>query len=261
MLQDQKKLIDERNKTIKLLQERIKALEKRIESEIGIKELTVKQFKTQLDAQSQQIANLTYQLHLASKFKPSAEIMETSISPMPMKRRSQKNIQESQTSVSNFAEPVPSSTQKTSVTTARNKQSARKSSASSVRSNWSDNFENEMQNEILNSNRQARISSAASVCSEGSETPLVFQKVLPPVIKRLSENVPPPDPKPFLLSAASTLHTRNKKDIVQRRTLISLPPIKPFDINQLAIESPYKATHNNSHSNKIVEDHSSHQSS
>ena len=55
-------------------------------------------------------------------------------------------------------------------------------------------------------------------------------------------------PKPFLQSAASVLHPKSKKDLLQthRRTLISLPPIKPFELNQLAVESPLKGTHINS---------------
>jgi hypothetical protein len=43
-----------------------------------------------------------------------------------------------------------------------------------------------------------------------------------------------------LQSAASTLHIRNKKDILQRKALFSLPPIKPFELNHLAVESPHK---------------------
>jgi hypothetical protein len=36
------------------------------------------------------------------------------------------------------------------------------------------------------------------------------------------------------------LHIRNKKDILQRKALLSLPPIKPFELNHLAVESPHK---------------------
>lgn len=90
--------------------------------------------------------------------------------------------------------------------------------------------------------------------TDRSSTPPLY-KVLPPVIKRLSENVPPPDPKPFLQSAASTLHSRARKDLLQRRTLISLPPInKSFELNHLAVESPHKSVHNNN-SNKMVNEH------
>ena len=65
---------------------------------------------------------------------------------------------------------------------------------------------------------------------------------LPPPTINKADTVPPPDPKPFLQSSASTLYTRSKKDaIVQRRTLISLPPIKPYEIGQLAVECPIKS--------------------
>ncbi len=124
-------------------------------------------------------------------------------------------------------------------------------------------YEYELLNELnmnatknLNSNRsseenQNRSNSAhsnlGSAHTERSLSPHIHNKTLPPVVKRPSENVPPPDPKPFLQSAASTLHTRTKKDILQRRTLISLPPIKPFEMSQLAVESPHKMmSHNGS---------------
>ena len=94
--------------------------------------------------------------------------------------------------------------------------------------------------------RRSARSTSNSAHSERSLTPPA-NKILPPVIKfKPSENVAPmPDPKPFLQSAASILHPKSKKDLLQRRTLISLPPIKPFELNQLAVESPLKGTHNN----------------
>ena len=94
--------------------------------------------------------------------------------------------------------------------------------------------------------RRSARSASNSAHSERSLTP-PHHKVLPPVIKfKPFENTAPvPDPKPFLQSAASILHPKSKKDLLQRRTLISLPPIKPFEMNQLAVESPLKGTHNN----------------
>ena len=83
-------------------------------------------------------------------------------------------------------------------------------------------------------------------------------KILPPVIKfkhsldTVDSSNPEPSSrhhhhhsKPFLQSAASILHPKSKKDLLQRRALISLPPIKPFELSQLAVESPLKGTHNN----------------
>ena len=88
--------------------------------------------------------------------------------------------------------------------------------------------------------RSSSNSNLGSAHSDRSQSPRIHNKILPPVVKRPSEIVPPPDPKPFLQSAASTLHTRAKKEMIQRRTLISLPPIKPFE---LAVESPHKMMH------------------
>ena len=62
LIAEQKVLIDERNKSIKALQERIKSLEKKLEIETSSKEKLIKDLKTQLDAQSNQLANLTFQL-------------------------------------------------------------------------------------------------------------------------------------------------------------------------------------------------------
>jgi hypothetical protein len=99
------------------------------------------------------------------------------------------------------------------------------------------------------SNRRSSPSNSASTNrTDRSSTPpaTATGKALPPVIKRTIENVPASaDPMPFLNSTASTLHTRSRKDFIQRRTLITLPPIKPFEMmNQLAVESPHKALHN-----------------
>ena len=125
-------------------------------------------------------------------------------------------------------------------------------------------------NQRLNSSSSHNSAAAAAApnSTDRSLTPTIHSstKILPPVVKRLSENVPPPDPKPFLQSAASTLHSRNKnhnsnnnnnnKELIQRRTLISLPPInKSFEVNHLiVVESPHKQNNNQ---NKIEHNNSS----
>lgn len=121
-------------------------------------------------------------------------------------------------------------------------------------------------NQRLNSSSSHNSAAAAAAPTDRSLTPTIHSstKILPPVVKRLSENVPPPDPKPFLQSAASTLHSRNKnhnsnnnnKELIQRRTLISLPPInKSFEVNHLiVVESPHKQNNNQ---NKIEHNNSS----
>jgi hypothetical protein len=70
------------------------------------------------------------------------------------------------------------------------------------------------------------------------------KSTLPPPMFNKADSVPPPDPKPFLQSSASTLHSRSKKDLIQRRALISLPPIKPYEIGQLAVECLIKPSAN-----------------
>lgn len=100
-------------------------------------------------------------------------------------------------------------------------------------------------NEAILANRRSSNSNSSSARSDRSASPPVqaTTKPLPPVIKRTFENVPSTaDPMPFLNSTASTLHLRSKKDFIQKRTLIALPPIKPFEISQFAVESPLKTT-------------------
>jgi len=92
----------------------------------------------------------------------------------------------------------------------------------------------------------ASMSSANSAVSDRSEVAHLNDlknKLLPPVVKR-SGDVMVPDPKPFLQSMSSTLHSRSRKELLQRRTLITLPQIKSFDnhlVNHLAVESPLKS--------------------
>lgn len=67
MILDQQNLINERNKNIKNLTERVKALEKKLEHESNPKDLTIKQLKKELEIKSAQIAQLSYQVHNANK--------------------------------------------------------------------------------------------------------------------------------------------------------------------------------------------------
>ena len=72
LIAEQKKLIDERNKNIKALLERIKTLEKKIETETDAKDQLIKKLTHQCEAQSGQLASLTYQLHVVNKSKKVA---------------------------------------------------------------------------------------------------------------------------------------------------------------------------------------------
>lgn len=177
------------------------------------RENVLKQYKLQLDSQSLQIANLTYQLHnlrnnkqneARSELESDSKIFKKLNSPKLPKKFSK----ESESSRKNSKAEKVDESEFVGISETR---------SSSVRSN---------------SPRSRSI------------TPPV-QKILPPVIKRVSEVIPPPDPKPFLLSAASTLHTRSRKDYLQRKALISLPPIRPYELNHLAVESPLKIGHKN----------------
>lgn len=217
LINEQKKLIEDRNKSIKTLEERIRTLEKKYDTDVASRENLIKQQKLQIDNQSLQIAKLTYQLHtLRNKRQDetSSEIDTTE----SKKLKSTKLVK-------NFLRSKEEEFKNTEL--------------------------NYHKNDEINGSEFVKIPESFANCSQSnssrsrSVTPPV-QKVLPPVIKRVSEVVPPPDPKPFLLSAASTLHTRNRKDYLQRKALISLPPIKPFEINHFVVESPLKIGQKNS---------------
>ena len=91
--------------------------------------------------------------------------------------------------------------------------------------------------------------------SARSDRSLSSPKILPPTSNNKADIIPPPDPKPFLQSSASQLHNRSKKEnIAQRRTLISLPPLKPYEINQLAVECPHNSLYKKNSSNLIKSD-------
>ena len=277
LIQEQKKLIDERNKNLKSLQERVKQLEGKLESESHSKDGVIKQLKQQLEAQSDQIALLTYQLHQLNKIKMNTahsqslelttnpSVNDSSKNSSAKKKSSIKPISESQPAVERQFETVDHSN--SSFIYNKNPiAKTRRSSAHSAKSDYS-----LMENHAAIGGSFGLIDPTAStlirpvssnsnpngsnLLTDRSLTPPTH-KVLPPVIKRSSENVPPnvPDPKPFLQSAASTLHSRTRKELIQRRTLISLPPInKSFELSHLAVESPHK----NNNSNKIEHNNSS----
>jgi hypothetical protein len=85
---------------------------------------------------------------------------------------------------------------------------------------------------------------ASPTPSEIAHIEQLRNKLLPPVaVAKRSLDASIPDPKPFLQSMSSTLHSRSKKELLQRRTLIALPRIKSYEaalIQQLAVESPIK---------------------
>lgn len=265
LIQEQKKLIEERNRNLKALQERVKQLEQKLEEEASSKDHQTKHLKKQLELQSDQIAQLTYQLHQLNKTK-SLESQEAKAiyvgtnQPVSAKKKSltTNRFESNERSLELDSAGLQSSLVKFPIKVRRN-------SAYSVKSETSDeqmgatgileqaNLLN--QPKRSNSSNSNNPSNSVLLLTDRSSTP-PLHKMLPPVVKRSSENVPPPDPKPFLQSAASTLHSRTKKDLIQRRTLISLPPInKTFELNHLAVESPHKHSSNNS--NKIEHNNSS----
>ena len=72
----QKKSLDEKNKTMKTLHDRIQTLEKRLEAETKFKDDTIKQLKNQLNQQSTQIAQMTFKAlgNSQNKVKVSKDI-------------------------------------------------------------------------------------------------------------------------------------------------------------------------------------------
>ena len=79
LILDQQNLIGERNKNIKSLTERVKALEKKLEQESNPKDLAIRQLKKELEIKSAQIAQLSYQLHNASRANKLANAVETTV--------------------------------------------------------------------------------------------------------------------------------------------------------------------------------------
>lgn len=264
LIQEQKKLIDERNKNLKSLQERVRQLEQKLEDETTSKEHQIKQLKKQLELQSDQIAQLTYQLHHMNKTKSleqdsKQQALFLSLNqPVSAKKKSNKNelADRSIEFDSSAAAGLQSSLVKLTPKNRRNSAQSIKSDLSDEQAVGATSLDPSIyQLKRSNSSNSNNPTNSVLILSDRSSTPPTH-KVLPPVIKRSSENVPPPDPKPFLQSAASTLHSRTKKDLIQRRTLISLPPIsKSFELNHLAVESPHKHSSNNS--NKIEPNNSS----
>jgi hypothetical protein len=296
LIAEQKSLIEERNKNIKTLQERIKSLEKKLEIETNSRDKVIKDLKTQFDSQSSQLATLTFQLnHLNNKTKQSLNQSSNMNNDVyHSSRLESNNIQNQINSARRVTSPKLSKTNtklilkhsdsikenenahlvnSLSINVSNNeneislnnfKQTKNKQLEKKSSLNNSNEFENTNMRPLIdyfdsdllntdygqhseinnnNSNNYTNLrspSNLGSAHSDRSQSPRMNNKVLPPVVKRPSEIVPPPDPKPFLQSAASTLHTRAKKEIIQRRTLISLPPIKPFE---LAVESPHKMMH------------------
>jgi hypothetical protein len=285
LIREQKKLIDERNKCIKSLEERIKTLEKRYENEAISRDNLIKQFKSQVDAQSSQIANLTFQIHQLTKSKLSSSISNVDLSALNLgstfdqqqkqphsATRSRKIRKESfltndlnssaishsaqvnanervsndhhlMNAAHNYTISNNNNASSNSVIKTQNQASAFELnylvSASHNTFMYEKPASNNEHDESFQQYQQQRSSSrSSSARSDRSQT----KSALPPPSFNKADSVPPPDPKPFLLqSSASTLHSRSKKELIQRRTLISLPPIKPYEINQLAVESPLKS--------------------
>lgn len=285
LILDQQNLINERNKNIKNLTERVKALEKKLEQESNPKDLTIRQLKKELEAKGAQIAQLSYQLHNANKSnktmttqhqqqpQPQMSIdaskeLSTSLvlntenrmkSPTRLKKKEKKFSKKShrtevggdgedlafenmsllnhnsKTSISNINERVRSA-ESLLIDNDLNMEHGFKGTATSLKS-----FTQPRLTASMSSTNSERASPTPSEVAHINE---LKNKLLPPVavVKRsLDANIP--DPKPFLQSMSSTLHSRSKKELMQRRTLIALPQIKSYEaamIQQLAVESPIK---------------------
>lgn len=277
LIQDQQNLINERNKNIKSLTERIKSMEKRLEQEASPKDLTIKQLKKELELKSTQIANLSYQLHNANKSnkqhhattdpKESLAYINTSINNESMKspgrskkvsHRHKNRDQQAQEEAVFENTSLLNHTSKTSISNIKERRMSAESLL--IDTDLNDNNLKSHANSLKSFTQQnqrltqsvSSTNSAVSDRSEAGQLNDLRNKLLPPVavVKRsLDANVP--DPKPFLQSMSSTLHSRSKKELLQRRALIALPQIKPYEtamIQQLAVESPIKSlSHHGQH--------------
>jgi hypothetical protein len=269
LIREQKKLIDERNKFIKSLEERIKTLEKKYELETSSSQDLIKQLRAQLEAQSSQIAQLTLKLHNVNKAAISNTIRNNSISlnysetsgfnpedtkPKKTKNKTPKELRNSLSSSSalvlnkNMNNTINRSSSSLSIESLNsNFNSNLNIEETNLVSASNSNFLDEITRLNTNSNNQTVMNSTSRSNSARSDrsmsTPGLTKQQLPPAVARKSDLIPPPDPKPFLLqSSQSTLHSRAKRDnLIHRRTIISLPPIKPFEVvgSQLAVECPH----------------------
>lgn len=67
LIAEQRKLIEERNRNVKSLEDRVRSLERRQEIEMASKDELIEKLRQQLENQSMQIANLTFQMHHLNK--------------------------------------------------------------------------------------------------------------------------------------------------------------------------------------------------
>lgn len=278
LITDQQNLINERNKNIKNLTERIKTLEKKLDLDQSPKDLTIKQLKKELELKSAQIANLTYQLHNTNKSKShvidprdsinnTISISDSVLSPGRKKKSNRITARHDDNKEDLVFENAAALNlhSKASINNLNERRMSTESISMEAELVDNPNISKGAGGNSLKSFTQQRLtsslSSTHSISSDRSETAHLTDlknKILPPVVKR-SLDPTVPDPKPFLQSTSSTLHTRSKKDLVQRRTLITLPRIKSYEMLQhLAVESPLKSVnhhgphhidHNNSSAN------------
>jgi hypothetical protein len=211
IIQDQLHSLDEKSKTMKTLQERIRTLEKRLEVDSKFKDEIIKQLKQQVDQQGGQIAQLTFQLHSFNQNK--------------LKSCSQQSIV-------------------TTITSPRNEPPRIRTKASSSLSSPTSSIEKNSFNLSMidttlpnKSSSMKRQSSAGSSISENNDRSYKPLKALHEIRNRIGVI---PDLKPFLLN-----NDNDVGDMIPKRPSGVLPPIKvPPKFNRIVVESPHKQTSN-----------------
>jgi hypothetical protein len=234
LISEKTRIIEEKNKHIQTLVNRINELEKQLENNTAIKESMTKQLKYKLELQSATIANLTYQLHNLNKMKLDSE--SNSDLNYQNQRLSSSNSSADMNKLSFDAKSSRvglSHNNKTSLT-ANNEMFKAEGSSS-------------LNNQIYESNNIEKwIRRKPHLNSYNTRPPLITRLPLPPAFKKYSDSSPPPDPNLFLQASRSSFEAQ-EKNLNTQRHLITLPPIKPIEISQLAVESPHKAgTHRSS---------------
>lgn len=246
IIQEQTRNLDDKNKTIKTLQDRVRTLEKRFEVDSKLKDEIIKQLKQQVDQQSGQIAQFTFQIHSLNQSKlkvnssSQAFVTTSGIEKNEPKIRGKKSsLISSNSSQERISEATSSSSSSALFNVSNDKidtpqLKSPRDFSNTILPNKSSN---------LNIKRQ---NSASSVSSENTNSSEKSQSAIKPLknIQLHGKSSVCPDPMPFLVNNSVTIND-NDIDMIPKRPNRTLPPIKiPPKFNRIVVESPHKPNNN-----------------
>ena len=238
IIEEQAKSLDEKNRSIKTLQDRVRTLEKRLEVDSKFKDEIIKQLKQQVDQQSGQIAQLTFQLHSFNQNKLKLTSSQNLASKSPRNEINEPKIRGKSTlnSTTNSSQERMNETIASPDKLDTQMKSPRDFS-NTILPNRSSN---------LNIKRQSSASSISSESTQSREKSPTTNK--PQKSIQLQEvrtkNVICPDPMPFLNQASVAVSEIDNEKILKRPNGV-LPPIKlPPKFNKIVVESPHKTKTN-----------------